>query len=53
MKKGKVSEGDAVTVLGVDPSAIRDAVDDGTTEKTTEAQDFKFSRNRPLHSRYD
>lgn len=32
---------------------IRDAVDDDAAEKATEAQDFKFSRNRPLHSRYD
>ncbi|XBH87440.1 hypothetical protein VPH35_074896 [Triticum aestivum] len=32
---------------------IRDVVDDDAAEKTTEAQDFKFSRNRPLHSRYD
>ena len=47
-KTRKASEGDAVTALGVDPSAIRDAA-----EKTTEAQDFKFSHNHPLHSRYD
>ena len=31
---------------------IRDAVDDGAVEKTTKAQDYKFSRNRPLHSHY-
>ena len=31
---------------------IRDAVDDGAAEKTTEARAFKFSRNRPLHSLY-
>ena len=47
------TEGDTVTALGADPSAIKDAVDDGAAEKMTKAQDFKFSRNRPLHSRYD
>ena len=30
---------------------IRDTVDDGTTKRTTEAQDFKFGHNRPLHLR--
>jgi uncharacterized protein YunC (DUF1805 family) len=32
---------------------IRDAVDDDMEKKMTKAQDFKSSRNRPLHSRYD
>ena len=33
--------------------SIRDAVDDDKEKKTTEAEDFKSSRTRPLHSRYD
>ena len=49
----KAPEEDAVTAPGADPSAIKDAVDDGAAEKTTEAQEFKFSRHCPLHSRYD
>jgi hypothetical protein len=32
---------------------IRDVVDDDMEEKTMKTQDFKPSRNRPLHSRYE
>jgi hypothetical protein len=32
---------------------MRDVVDDDKEEKMTKAQDFKSSRNRPLHSCYD
>jgi hypothetical protein len=34
-------------------SPIRDAVEDGGAKKMKKAHDFKFSRNRPLHSCYD
>jgi hypothetical protein len=37
----------------VPDQSIRDAVHDDMEYKTMEAQDFKFSRNRPLYSGYD
>jgi hypothetical protein len=48
-KREEAPEEDAVTILG----AIIDAFDDDMEEKMTKAQDFKSSRYRPLHSRYD
>ena len=43
----------AVTAGGKRGETIRDTVDDGGEKEATEAQDFKSSRKRPLHSRYD